>query len=47
MIGARNDDPKPHNFNHASDFNVDEFVLKNGVMMYAYYAYEYLNQDEF
>lgn len=47
MIGARSDDPKTHNFNHASDFNVDESVLKNGAMMYAYYAYEYLNQDEF
>lgn len=47
MIGARNSDPKTHNFNHASDFNVDESVLKNGAMMYALYAYEYLSQDEF
>lgn len=47
MIGARNEDPRTHNFNHASDFNVDESVLKNGAMMYAFYAYEYLNQDEF
>ncbi|EGC84149.1 M20 metallopeptidase family protein [Anaerococcus hydrogenalis] len=47
MIGARNSDPKTHNFNHASDFNVDESVLKNGAMMYALYAYEYLIQDEF
>lgn len=47
MIGARNSDPKTHNFNHASDFNVDESVLKNGAMMYALYAYEYLSQDKF
>lgn len=47
MIGARSDDPKTHNFNHSSDFNVDESVLKNEAMMYTYYAYEYLNQDEF
>lgn len=47
MIGARSDDPKTHKFNHASDFYVDENAFKYGAMMYAMYAIEYLNQDEF
>lgn len=47
IIGARSDDPRTHNFNHASDFFVDEEALKYGAMMYAMYAIYYLNQDEF
>lgn len=47
IVGARNSNPRTHNFNHASNFDVDESVLKNGAMMYAFYAYEYLSQDEF
>lgn len=47
MIGARNENPKTHNFNHSSDFFIDEKAMINGALLYALYAYEYLKQEEF
>lgn len=45
-IGAKNpDDPSTFPINHAQNFNPDESVFKDGALLLAQYAYEFLNQD--
>lgn len=45
-IGAKNpEDPSTFPINHAQNFNPDESVFKDGALLLAQYAYEFLNQD--
>lgn len=45
-IGARNpEDPSTFPINHAQDFNPDERAFKDGALLLAQYAYEFLKQD--
>ena len=45
-IGARNpEDPSTFPINHAQDFNPDEKAFKDGALLLAQYAYEFLKQD--
>ena len=45
-IGAKNpDDPSTFPINHAQNFNPDESVFKDGALLLAQYAYEFLDQD--
>ena len=45
-IGAKNpEDPSTFPIHHAQNFNPDESVFKDGALLLAQYAYEFLNQD--
>ncbi|WP_296140388.1 M20 family metallopeptidase [uncultured Anaerococcus sp.] len=45
-IGAMNpEDPSTFPINHAQDFNPDERAFKDGALLLAQYAYEFLKQD--
>ncbi len=45
-IGAKNpEDPSTFPINHAQNFNPDESVFKDGALLLAQYAYEFLDQD--
>ena len=46
-IGAKNlEDPSTFPVNHAQDFNPDESAFKDGALLLAQYAYEFLNQED-
>lgn len=45
-VGAKNpDDPSTFPVNHSQDFNPDESAFKNGALLLAQYAYDFLNEN--
>jgi amidohydrolase len=45
FLGSGNPEKKTNNPHHNGCFNVDEDVMKSGAILYAYYAYDYLNKN--
>ena len=46
VVGAKNpDDPSTFPVNHSQDFNPDESAFKNGALLLAQYAYDFLNEN--
>ncbi|MBC1421516.1 amidohydrolase [Listeria seeligeri] len=47
LVGCGNPDKDTEWAHHHGRFNIDESVMKNGAELYARFAYNYLNQQEF
>ncbi|WP_048626971.1 M20 family metallopeptidase [Listeria ivanovii] len=47
LVGCANTEKDTEWAHHHGRFNIDESVMKNGAELYARFAYNYLNQDEF
>ncbi|MBC1514551.1 M20 family metallopeptidase [Listeria immobilis] len=47
LVGCANAEKDTEWAHHHGRFNIDESVMKNGAELYAQFAYNYLNQDEF